>query len=150
MALYSPANYTGLMSALSTACASAVPEAFANGIFISLASLMKQAEADRLPCLLLDIDLDADEGQDWDEKGSVVIHYVAKIATGDVSIYQALMARLLLLQAGLTNLSIGGSEGDGVQGKPTITASRRLPINQAFEESGQPCWAGRLTAEVWL
>ncbi len=150
MALDSAANYSGLMSALSTACDNAVPEAFDNGIFISLASLMKQAEAERLPCLLLDIDLTADEDQNWDEKGSVAIHYVRKLAADDVATYNDLIAKLLLLQAELTNLSVNSSASDGVQGKPTITASRKLPINQAFEESGQPMWAGRLTAEVWL
>ncbi len=150
MALDSSANYSGFLSALEDACEAAVPEAHANGIFISLLSLRAAAEADRLPCLLLDIDLDADEAQDWDEKGPVQVYYVMRNAADDVTTYSNLIAKLLLLQAELTNMSVSSSAGDGVQGKPSISASRRLPLNLAFEEAGQPFWCGRLTAQVWL
>jgi hypothetical protein len=139
-----PGNYDALLALIEATCAAQVPEAHANGIYISLLSLARAIEQQKIPCLLLSISLATDDPH-WEDSGPVTLHYVREQGESDVTTYSELIAKAQLLQTALTNLDFADSY---VRGKPDIDASRNIALNQYFEESRQPFWSARILFQV--
>lgn len=143
------ANYSGLRTLLNTHLAAQWPEAYANGIFFTLASLKQQADAGKLPFILLDIEFAANPGELEDERGEFPIDYITLRASDDIATFDALIAKLQALQDALDNQPMPTGSGSIVC-RPTISASRTLALNTYFEDSEQPYWSGRVLVKVQI